>query len=325
LSALLDITGLRVSFATRGETVNAVDGVDLSIQRGETVGLVGESGSGKSAAALAILGLHDETRTRVHGRIALDGVDLLGLAPREMRALRGARIAMVFQEPRAALDPVFSIGAHIAEALAAHRALAPGVARARAIELVRRVGLPDAERAFETYPHQMSGGMCQRAMIAAAIACGPALLVADEPTSALDVTVQAEILALLRELQAESGMSILLITHDLAVVADNARRAAVMYGGKIVEEAPVAELLDAPRHPYTILLLRSRPSLEARTRRLEPIAGAVESALARPSGCRFRLRCPIARAKCAEIEPELDRLGEQHRAACHFIEEARRL
>jgi len=330
VSALLEIAGLRVTFTTAAGDVRAVDGVDLAIERGETFGLVGESGSGKSATALAILRLHEGKKTRVGGRIALDGEDVLALAPRELRALRGGRIAMVFQEPRAALDPVFSVGAQVAETLLAHGALEPGAARAGAlarasvIDLLRKVRLPDAERAFETYPHQLSGGMCQRAMIAAAIACRPALLVADEPTSALDVTVQAEILALLRDLQRESGMSILLITHDLAVVSQNARRAAVMYAGKIVEEAPVAELLATPRHPYTILLLRSRPNLASRAR-LEPIAGAVESALDRPSGCRFRLRCPLARARCAEIEPALEPAGESHRAACHFIEEAKRL
>jgi oligopeptide/dipeptide ABC transporter ATP-binding protein len=334
LSALLEIADLRVTFATPAGEVRAVDGVDLAIERGETFGLVGESGSGKSATALAILRLHDAAKTRIDGRIALEGVDVLELEPRELRTLRGGRIAMVFQEPRAALDPVFSVGSQVAEALVAHGALEPDAARSSAgvraaaraltIDLLRKVRLPDAERAFETYPHQMSGGMCQRAMIAAAIACRPALLVADEPTSALDVTVQAGILALLRELQAESRMSILLITHDLAVVAENARRAAVMYAGKIVEEGPVEELLARPRHPYTILLLRSRPGIGSRAR-LEPIAGAVESTLDRPSGCRFRLRCPLARAKCAEIEPELARDGESHRAACHFLEEASRL
>lgn len=330
MNPLLSIEDLRVDFKTAAGPLRAVDGVSLEVERGETVGLVGESGSGKSSLALAILRLHGGTAgATLGGRVLLEGRDLGRLSDEEMRAVRGARLGMVFQEPLPALDPVFTVGEQVAETLRAHRPLTRSAARARAIELLGQVGLPDPRSAYSTYPHALSGGMRQRALIAAAIACEPALLVADEPTSALDVTVQAEILALLRALQAASGMGLLLITHDLAIVAGEAQRVAVMYSGKIVEEGPVVDVLRAPAHPYTVLLLRSRPSFAARTARLEPIAGAVESALDRPSGCRFRWRCPIAQEQCAAIEPALrpapGGVSPGHRSACHFIQEASRL
>jgi oligopeptide/dipeptide ABC transporter ATP-binding protein len=335
---LLDVSALRVEFATPDGVVRAVDGVDFRVGRGETVGIVGESGSGKTALALAILRLHDHTRgATVAGRIEFEGRDLARLSENEMRAVRGARIAMVFQEPASALDPVFTVGEQIAETLLAHRSISRAEARARAIELLRRVGIADPERASLSYPHQFSGGMRQRALIASAIACEPALIVADEPTSALDVTLRARILELLQQLSRELGTSLILITHDLAVVAHHAQRIAVMYGGAIVEEGRAGDVLSAPRHPYTVLLLRSRPGHAARRERWAAIGG-VESALERPSGCRFRLRCPIAQAKCAEIEPRLapatavtsvppapPGIVEPHRAACHFSEEASRL
>jgi oligopeptide/dipeptide ABC transporter ATP-binding protein len=342
---LLEIENACVDFTTPTGRVAAVDGVSLRIARGETVALVGESGSGKSTLARSILRLHDGTRgAAIRGRITFDGVDLVRLSSEEMRRVRGARIAMIFQEPASALDPLFSIGDQIAETLRAHGTIARASSRERAIELVRRVGLPDPERAFSVYPHQMSGGMRQRASIAIATACGPSLLLADEPTSALDVTVQAEILRLLEHLRAETGMSLFLITHDLAVVAENARRMYVMFAGAIVEEGPTGEVLRAPAHPYTAELLRARTS---RVNRVTPrastsaadastnashaptIAGHA-SADARDArrGCRFRWRCPLARQKCADVEPDLAPapLGSssEHRAACHFSAEVSR-
>lgn len=327
MSALLEIEDLRVEFATHAGVVRAVDGCSLRLERGDSLSIVGESGSGKSTLALAILRL-DEQAT-ISGRVMFAGRDLRTFSADEMRAVRGARIALISQEPLSALDPVFTIGEQVAETLRAHRSLSRAEARARSIELLHKVGLPEPERAYSLYPHQMSGGMRQRAVIASAIACEPELLVADEPTSALDVTVRAQILALLRTLQRESGMSLLLITHDLAVAAENTRRIAVMYAGKIVEEGLVDEVLRAPRHPYTALSLRARESFGKRATRLAPIPGSVESALERASGCRFRLRCPLAAAVCAEREPTLDLVdppaNSQHRAACHFVDEASRL
>ncbi len=313
---LLSVEDLKVEFSTDAGIVTAVDGVTLSLRRGETLALVGESGCGKSMTALSIMGLVPEPQGRVSGSIRFDGVELTGLAPAERRAYRGARIAMIFQEPMTSLNPAFTIGDQIGEGLVRHRGLSPRAARAEAIEMLRRVRVPAPERRADDYPHRLSGGMRQRAMIAMALACSPALLIADEPTTALDVTIQAQILDLLRELRAATGAAILLITHDLGVVAETADRVAVMYSGRIVEEAPVAALFASPQHPYTIGLLGAVPRLAGTRARLATIEGNVPDPLALPSGCRFAPRCPFAEAECRVVDPTMVALAAGHRAAC---------
>jgi len=324
--AVLEVRDLRTSFVADAGPVRAVDGVSFDLFAGRTLGLVGESGCGKSATALSILRLVPPPG-RVAGSVRLRGRELSALDDEAMRAVRGAEIAMVFQEPMSALNPVFTVGWQVAEALLVHRRLGKRDARARAIELLAEVGIADAALRARQYPHQLSGGMRQRVMIAMAMACRPAVLLADEPTTALDVTVQAQILELFGELQRKAGTALLLITHDLAVVAETAERVAVMYAGRIVEEASTVELFERPRHPYTIGLLRSLPERTPRGRPLAAIPGSVPSAFDWPSGCRFRTRCPLARALCAEREPALEPAGAEpgHLAACHFQEEAARL
>jgi len=313
---LLEVRDLVVEFATRRGTARAVDGVDLDLAVGATLGLVGESGCGKSVTSLAILRLLD-TNARVRsGTIRFEGRDLLALDEPAMRRMRGARIAMIFQEPMTSLNPVFTVGAQIAETLRVHRALDRKAAWGRAVELMHLVEIPDPERRARSYPHELSGGMRQRVMIAIAIACEPALLIADEPTTALDVTIQAQILDLLRGLRARLGMGLLLITHDLGVVAAEADEVAIMYAGRIVERAPTAPLFARPAHPYTAALLASLPRLERRAERLTPIPGSVPDLLALPSGCRFRDRCPRADARCAAEDPELVEIAPGRRVAC---------
>jgi oligopeptide/dipeptide ABC transporter ATP-binding protein len=321
---LLEIRELRTCFQHDGTVARAVDGVSLSIRAGRTLGLVGESGSGKSVTALSILRLIPVPGRIEGGSILFRGRDLLALPEEELRRIRGNEIAMIFQEPMSALNPVFTVGEQIAESVRLHRGLERAAARARAIEMLERVGIPDPAARVDEYPHRLSGGMRQRVLIAMAMACDPALLVADEPTTALDVTVQAQILHLIRELRERSGMGVLLITHDLGVIAENAQEVAVMYAGRIVESAAVEELFARPRHPYTIGLLRSLPELARPGERLAAIPGTVPSASAPPSGCRFHTRCPIARESCAREEPALVPLeeGSAHRVACPFVEEA---
>ena len=322
--ALLDVAGLSVTYAIRGTTASAVEGASFRVAPGETVAVVGESGSGKTSAALAVLGLLPRGGRVAAGEIRFRGRELSRLGAPARRAILGSEIGAVFQDPLAALDPVRTIGDHVREALAGEPGLARKARRARAIELLAKAGLPDADRVAAEFPHRLSGGMRQRAMITMAIARGPRLLVADEPTSALDPTVQAEVLGLFRALKRETGMGVLLISHDLAVVAENADRAEVMYAGRIVESAGIADLLAGPRHPYTKMLLRSHPSRARPGERLAPIPGRVPGAAERPSGCRFRDRCPLARAKCAEVEPPLIPLaaaGARRAVACHFDEE----
>jgi len=305
-----------------------VEEASFRVHPGETLALVGESGCGKTAAALSILRLLPRGGRIESGDLRFKGRELRTLPEDELRALRGAEIGMVFQDPLAALDPLWTLGDQIGETVRLDRKLARAAVRARVLELLQRVGLPDPPRIAREYPHRLSGGMRQRAMIAIAIARGPSLLVADEPTSALDATVEAGILDLFRRLQAESGMGILLVTHDLAVVAQNAHRAAVMYAGRVVETGSVADLLARPRHPYTIALLRSHTSRAARGERLQPIPGRVPTPSERLPGCRFRDRCPIAKPRCAELEPMLLALtvpGAERAVACHFDEEASRL
>jgi oligopeptide/dipeptide ABC transporter ATP-binding protein len=319
---LLEVADLRVHFRTDAGVVRAVDGVSFRIGEGETLGLVGESGCGKSVTAYAILQLlAAPPALYAGGEIRFRGENLLALDARRLRRVRGNLISMVFQEPMSSLNPILSVGRQITEAILEHQAVTKAEARERAIEMLGRVHIPSPEARFNEYPHQMSGGMKQRAMIAMALACRPQLLIADEPTTALDVTIQAQILDLLNELQSDLGMSVLLITHDLGVVAETCDRVAVMYAGRIVEYAPVVDLFERPRHPYTHGLFRSLPTLNEKTARLAVIPGTVPSPLDFPSGCRFRTRCAMAQEVCKQ-EPPLRELVAGHGAACHFAEQA---
>jgi peptide/nickel transport system ATP-binding protein len=318
---LLRVENLRTHFHTRDGVVRAVDGVSFDVRAGETLAVVGESGCGKSVTAMSILRLLPMPPARiVEGRIAFDGRDLLGLPEPEMRAIRGNAIAMIFQEPMTSLNPVLTIGRQIAEALVLHRGLSYADATARAVDMLRKVHIPEAERRVRQYPHELSGGMRQRVMIAMALACGPRLLIADEPTTALDVTIQAQILELMRELRDETGASIILITHDLGVVAEMAHRVVVMYAGRKVEEAPVEELFERPRHPYTRGLLGSMPhlgdSVEDTGKRLVEIPGLVPSLKEALPGCLFAPRCPSAGGRCHTDVPPLEPHGDGHWAAC---------
>jgi peptide/nickel transport system ATP-binding protein len=317
---LLAINDLHVEFAAEDGAVRAVRGFDLAIASGEIVGLVGESGCGKSVTALAVMGLLPETASIARGAIRFEGIELGALPARARADLRGARMAMVFQEPMSSLNPVMTIGRQIGETLERHRGMTRRDARRRAVELLDRVRMPDAARRVDDHPHLLSGGMRQRAMLAMALACDPALLIADEPTTALDVTVQAQILDLLRDLQRELGLAVLLITHDLGVVAETASRVVVMYAGRACEEADAASLFARPRHPYTAGLMRALPPGRRRrgerSARLEDIPGSVPR-LDRPiPGCGFAPRCARALPRCADDTPSLTRHGEHHRAAC---------
>ena len=319
---LLDIRGLRVTFAVDGERVPAVDGVSIRVRRGSTVCVVGESGCGKTVTALSILRLVPEPAGRIErGEVIFEGRDLLTLDEGELRRVRGRLISMVFQEPVSSLNPVFTVGEQVAEALRTHGVVPRSEEKGRVVELFRMVGIPDPERRYHSYPHELSGGMCQRVMIAMALACGPKLIVADEPTTALDVTIQAAILGLLDDLKSGLGMSLLLITHDFGIVAQMADEVYVMYAGKVVEHAPVMEIFANPRHPYTVGLLESLPAMEGeRKRGLKAIPGTVPSLNALPRGCRFRDRCPLAEARCAEAEPPLVEVAPRHRSACFLWE-----
>jgi oligopeptide/dipeptide ABC transporter ATP-binding protein len=312
---LLQIEDLRVEFPGPAP-VRAVDGVSFRLEQGETYALVGESACGKSATATAILRLVEPGRI-TGGRLVFEGRDLLQLSEREMRRIRGARIGMVFQEPAAALDPVMRIGAQVSETLRVHRRLGRKEALREAVRLLGVVALPDPEGQARAYPHELSGGMMQRVMLAIALSCSPSLLIADEPTTALDVTIQAQILELLRRLKRELGLTVLLITHDLGVVAENADRVGVMYAGRLVEEAPVRSFFDRPAHPYTHGLLRSMPGgAPGPGRRLPTLGGSVPDPAHPPPGCRFHPRCPERFAPCDREEPRDVELGPGHRAAC---------
>ena len=338
---LLEIDGLNVAFETPRGQVRPVRDVSCSVYAGQTLAVVGESGCGKSVTALSILRLIPSPPGRVlSGAIRFAGRDLLGLTEREMRGVRGKDIAMIFQEPMTSLNPVYTVGDQIVEAVTLHQGVGQRAAYAIAERAMADVGIADPHRRVGEYPHQMSGGMRQRVMIAMALSCQPQLLIADEPTTALDVTIQAQILELLRRLQGETGMSLLLITHDLGVVAENADTVAVMYASRVVEFAPVEDLFDAPHHPYTQGLFRSMPKLGAAAGRLPTIAGNVPNPADFPCGCKFHPRCPLTRElaaassdavpvtiareavrvmrPCVEVEPDLRQLGEQHWAACHY-------
>jgi peptide/nickel transport system ATP-binding protein len=322
--ALLDIRGLKTHFRTDAGMVRAVDGVDLSVARGETLSVVGESGCGKTVTAMTVLKLIAMPPGKiVAGSILWKGRDLVPLGASEMQHIRSKEIAIVFQEPMTSLNPVYTVGDQIAEVLRLHENLSRRDAIDRAIEMLRLVHVPAPERRVHEYPHQLSGGMRQRVMIAMALACSPELLIADEPTTALDVTIQAQILDLLAEMKARFGMAIMLITHAMGVVAEVAQRVAVMYAGRVVEEAPVEELFARPLHPYTQGLIRSIPRLEkgakgpgGRKRRLEAISGTVPSLINPPPGCRFAPRCTFASAECAAAVPELRAVETEHKVAC---------
>ena len=316
---LLEIRGLKTHFATDDGWVHAVDGVDLHVDQGETLGIVGESGSGKSVTAFTVMRLVPIPPARiVAGEVLWRGRDLLRLSNAQMRAIRAKEIAMVFQEPMTSLNPVYTVGEQIAEVLRLHEGLSRRAALARAAEMLSLVRIPNPAQRVNDFPHQFSGGMRQRVMIAMALSCNPRLLIADEPTTALDVTIQAQILELLDDLKARLGMAVMLITHAMGVIAETAQRVVVMYAGHVVEEAPVRELFARPRHPYTQGLIRSIPKLggEGHAARLDAIAGVVPSLLAPRAGCRFASRCPHAREECHAATPVLREVAPGHKVAC---------
>jgi peptide/nickel transport system ATP-binding protein len=327
MAALLELRDLRVSFGTRDGVVQAVDGVSISIEQGRTLGVVGESGSGKSVTALTIMGLTRLPNAIVGGQVLFDGTDLLQLPAERLQSIRGRRIAMIFQDPLSSLHPLYTVGWQIEEAIRAHRRVSRREARRRAIEALAAVEIPNAAQRVDSYPHELSGGMRQRAMIAMALVLEPDVLIADEPTTALDVTVQAQILDLMRGLQRELGTAVILITHDLGVIAETADEVAVMYAGRIVEQGPLETILEAPEHPYTWGLLESIPRLDTPRRgRLQPIEGAPPSLVHPPSGCRFHPRCPYVMRMCRTMDPELLESDERHLVACHLpVREKRRL
>jgi oligopeptide/dipeptide ABC transporter ATP-binding protein len=314
---LLEVRDLRTHFETEAGVHRAVDGVSFSVSANRTLGIVGESGCGKSVTSLSIMGLVPEPPgVRAGGGVFFKGEDLTRKSRREMEELRGSRLSMIFQEPMTSLNPVYRVGDQIAEGLIRHKGLSKAAARARAVEMLRLVRIPSPETRVDAYPHEMSGGMRQRVMIAMAMACEPDLLIADEPTTALDVTIQAQILDLMRDLRQRLGAAIILITHDLGVIAEMADEVAVMYAGRIVEKADVGALFADAQHPYTLGLMASIPRLDADRRRLATIEGMVPAPDAMPAGCRFAPRCPLADRRCREAEPELRELAPGHAAAC---------
>jgi peptide/nickel transport system ATP-binding protein len=320
--ALLDVRDLKTYFETDDGIVKAVDGVSFSIEKGETLGIVGESGSGKSVTCLTIMGLNARKHTITSGEAIFKGKNLIGMKPSQLREIRGNDIAMIFQDPMTSLNPVHSIGAQLVEAIQLHRDVSTKVAKARATELLKAVGIPRAERRIDDYPHQFSGGMRQRAMIAMALVNDPDLLIADEPTTALDVTTQAQIMNLLKRLQQDFGSAIIVITHDLGVVAEAADDVLVMYAAEVAEQAPVHKLFNRPHHPYTWGLLGSLPRLDTDVDRLVQIPGQPPSLLHPPRGCRFHPRCAYVMEKCRQVDPELVPISTDpdHLQACHLDE-----
>ncbi|KAA2236101.1 ABC transporter ATP-binding protein [Salinarimonas soli] len=321
--ALVEVRDLKVTFMGGARPVRAVDGVDLTLARGEVMALIGESGSGKSVTLRQLMRLNPERKTHVEGSIRVAGEDVMGLSSARLTHYRGAEAAMIFQEPLLALDPVYTVGAQITEAIRRHERVSKADARARALALFERVRIPSPERRLDAYPHEMSGGMRQRAMIALALACRPKLLLADEPTTALDATVQIQILLLLRELQRDLGLSIVFVTHDLGAAVEVADRIAVMYAGRIVEEGTARDLIRTPRHPYTIGLLKSRAhGALSKGSRLEAIPGSPPDLANLPPGCAFAPRCPLAADACRAAAPPALDVGPGHRARCIRTEDA---
>jgi len=314
---LLEVKSLRTSFFTDAGEVRAVDGVSFSVEPGKLMGLVGESGSGKTASVLSIMRLLPESARIIGGEVIFEDQDLLKLSEPEMRHVRGARIAMIFQEPMTSLNPVFTIGSQIGEAVRLHQHTNRAETRNRTIEALRMVGIADPERRIDDYPHQLSGGMRQRVMIAMALSCNPRLLIADEPTTALDVTIQAQILDLIRELQVRLGLAVILVTHDLGIVAEYADDVTILYAARVMEQAPTAELFRNPLNPYTRGLLESIPGIDgSRHRRLQAIPGSIPNSLHPPAGCRFHPRCPRVIPKCSEVDPPLENKAPNHYVAC---------
>ena len=325
--SLLEVRDLRIHFPTDDGLVKAVDGVSFSLDRGRTLGIVGESGSGKSVTSLGILGLHQHTRAEISGQVLLDGEDLIAVSPERVRSLRGSKMAMIFQDPLSSLHPYYTVGRQISEAYLIHNKVGKKAARQHAIDMLGRVGIPQPATRVEDYPHQFSGGMRQRAMIAMALSCNPELLIADEPTTALDVTVQAQILDLISDLQREFGSAVIIITHDLGVVAELSDDILVMYSGRVAEYGSAEDAFWRPGHPYTWGLLTSMPRLdEARAERLIPIKGTPPSLINVPSGCPFHPRCDFAAltgGKSETLVPELREIEPGHRVACHLTREQR--
>ncbi|MBO8165750.1 MAG: peptide ABC transporter ATP-binding protein [Thermotogae bacterium] len=317
---LLEVKGLKTYFHTDDGIVKAVDGVSFEVYSGETLGIVGESGCGKSVTSLSVMRLLDEKGEIAGGEILFDGKDIRALSDEEMRKMRGNDMAMIFQEPMTALNPVYTIGDQITEAILLHQDVDKETARKMAIDMLRKVGIPEPEKRVDEYPHELSGGMRQRAMIAMSLSCNPKLLFADEPTTALDVTIQAQILELMLELQKEYGMAIVMITHDLGVIAEMAERVVVMYAGKVVEYADVVTLFKDPKHPYTWGLMNAIPRLDEDKDVLYNIPGVVPDPLDFPKGCRFNTRCPLATDKCRTEEPPLVEIEPGHKAACWHID-----
>jgi peptide/nickel transport system ATP-binding protein len=324
----LSVRDLRIHFDTDDGLVKSVDGVSFDVRKGKTLGIVGESGSGKSVTSLGVMGLHRSARAKVSGEVWLDGQELIAANPDDVRRLRGRKMAMIFQDPLSAMHPYYSVGQQIVEAYRVHHDVSKKAAKQRAIEMLDRVGIPEPAKRVDGYPHEFSGGMRQRAMIAMSLVNNPELLIADEPTTALDVTVQAQILDLIRDLQKEFGSAVIMITHDLGVVAEMADDLLVMYGGRCVERGPAEDVFAEPRHPYTWGLLGSMPRLDREeTDRLIPIKGAPPSLINLPSGCAFHPRCPYADIPkdnvTRTVRPELTEVGGSHWAACHMTQEQR--
>jgi oligopeptide/dipeptide ABC transporter ATP-binding protein len=322
---LLEVRNLKVSFRTEDGTVQAVDGVSLTLAEGETLGIVGESGSGKSVTMMSVMRLITDPNARFEGEVIYKGRDLMALTQDQIRGIRGAGIAMIFQDPMTSLNPVYRVGWQIAEQIRAHETITSQAARGRAIDLLKSVGIPHASERVDDYPHQFSGGMRQRVMIAMALSCSPDIVIADEPTTALDVTIQAQILSLIRKLRDDFGSAVVLITHDMGVVAEMADRVAVMYAGRIVEEGSRRDVFYQPQHPYTWGLLGSIARLDRpKPERLATIPGLPPSLLNLASGCAFRARCAHRFERCAETPPLLDRLGNGHLDACHLEPQAKK-
>jgi peptide/nickel transport system ATP-binding protein len=326
--AFLDVRDLRIHFPTDDGLVKSVDGLSFTLERGRTLGIVGESGSGKSVTSLGLLGLHNRRNAKVSGEIWLDGQEVVGSSPEQVRRLRGRKMAMIFQDPLSSMHPLYTVGAQIIEAYRLHNEVSKGVARKHAIDMLGRVGIPQPDKRVDDYPHQFSGGMRQRAMIAMALSCDPELLIADEPTTALDVTVQAQILDLIRDLQEEFNSAVIMITHDLGVVAELSDDILVMYGGRCVEYGSAEDIFHRPEHPYTWGLLGSMPRLDReRSERLMPIKGSPPSLINIPVGCAFSPRCAYAELNQGRSEterPELREIAPGHRVACHLGREDRR-